>query len=288
MTRRLVCVAVSLALATACGDTAAGGTSTTATTPAVVALGPLPTDRPVEPIVTAIVSAATSSTTSRPTATATAATTTAPRQAPPTPPTTTPVTTIQVAPARTSCKEVAFIGDSVSLGMTEAGFEGRMAAAGVKSLHVEVSGGRSIVETLTGQENAATVATRLRAAGFSGCWVVAIGTNDAANIAAGAARQADERIASMMAVIGRDPVLWIDAASIATDGFWAAPNIDAWNQVLTASAAAYANMRIARWSVIVHPEWFVPDGVHVTAAGTTARIDFVARQLITNFPAIGG
>jgi len=285
MTGRLVCVAVSLALATACGDTAAGGTSTAATTPAVVALGPLPTDRPVERVVTAIVSAAASSTTSRPTTTANAATTTAPRQAPPT---STPVTTIHVTPARTSCKEVAFIGDSVSLGMTEAGFDSRMAAVGVKSLHVEVSGGRSIVETLTGQENAATVATRLRADGFSGCWVVAIGTNDAANIAAGAARQADERIASMMAVIGRDPVLWIDAASIATDGFWAAPNIDAWNQVLTASAAAYANMRIARWSAVVHPEWFVPDGVHVTAAGTTARIDFVARQLITNFPVNGG
>ncbi len=160
-----------------------------------------------------------------------------------------------------------------------------MAEIGVTDLQVEVSGGRSIVETLPGQENAVTVATRLRNAGFVGCWVIAVGTNDAANIAAGAARQADDRIAAIMSVVGRDPVLWIDGASAAPSGFWATGNIEAWNRVLTASATSYPNVRIALWSRFVRPEWFESDGVHVTPAGAAGRMQFVADLLVADFPA---
>ena len=159
-----------------------------------------------------------------------------------------------------------------------------MAEIGVTDLQVEVSGGRSIVETLAGQENAVTVAQRFRDAGFAGCWVIAIGTNDAANIAAGAARQADERIVAVMSVVGDDPVLWIDAASVATTGFWATPNIEAWDRVLAADIAAYPSARIAPWSGYVRPEWFESDGIHITAAGAAARAEFVANALAVGFP----
>ena len=202
-------------------------------------------------------------------------------------------TTGRTAPNATLCNDVAYIGDSISLGMFSATtpqrptaqFETRMAGIGVADLQVEVSGGRSIVETLPGQENAVTVAKRLRDAGFVGCWVIAVGTNDAANIAAGAARQADERVAAIMAVTGRDPVLWIDAASAATSGFWATPNIEAWNRVLTASVASHPNVRVAPWSRFVRSEWFESDGVHITAAGAAARMQFVADALVADFPA---
>lgn len=159
-----------------------------------------------------------------------------------------------------------------------------MAEIGVTDLRVEVSGGRSIVETLSGQENAVDVAVRLRATGFTGCWVIAIGTNDAANIAAGGARQADERIVSMMSVIGTDRVLWIDAATVATSGYWASPNVDAWNGALTAAARSYPNLRIAPWTRFVRLEWFVSDGIHLTAAGAAGRVQFVAAALVVTFP----
>ncbi len=151
-------------------------------------------------------------------------------------------------------------------------------------LRVEISGGRSIVETLSGQENAVDVALRLRDTGFSGCWVIAIGTNDAANIAAGGPRQAGERIVSMMSVIGTDRVLWIDAATVATSGFWASPNVVAWNSALTAAARSYRNLRIAPWSRLVESDWFVPDGVHLTTAGVARRVDFVATALVATYP----
>jgi lysophospholipase L1-like esterase len=195
-------------------------------------------------------------------------------------------------PSTTSCSRVAYIGDSVSLGMVvseevpdpPARLDIRLAAIGVRELRAEVSGGRSIVETLTGQENAHDVAVRLRSEGFTGCWVLAVGTNDAANIAAGGRRQATERITSMMSVIGTDPVLWLDAATVAVDGFWAAPNIAAWNDVLRAMAPNYLNLHVASWSTFVGPQWFQPDGVHLTDAGSIARVEFVASALGAAFP----
>jgi hypothetical protein len=45
--------------------------------------------------------------------------------------------------------------------------------------------GRSIVETLPGQQNGYQVATDWYSAGYRGCWVIALGTNDAADVAAG-------------------------------------------------------------------------------------------------------
>jgi lysophospholipase L1-like esterase len=282
---RLWLAIVALLGTTACGDTSGDQHSAVGTVPPIVALGPLPTrppstqddvPSPTLPEPVRLTSIPTTTFLPSPTSTVTAASST-------------------VAPAarkHTACRAVAYIGDSISLGMVTAAtppiptaqFGAQMTAIGVTDLQVEVSGGRSIVETLAGQENAATVAGRLRDAGFTGCWVVAIGTNDAANIAAGGARQAGERIATMMSVIGRDPVLWIDAASIATDGFWAAPNIEAWDLLLTATAPSYPNIRVASWSTVVRPEWFEPDGVHITAAGAAGRVRFVADALVADFP----
>ena len=212
--------------------------------------------------------------------------------APTTPGSTNTSTTLRLDPTKTSCGHLAYIGDSVSLGMisaetlptASARLDARMAEIGVFDLRSEISGGRSIVETLSGQENAVDVAIRLRTDGFSGCWVVAIGTNDAANIAAGGARQAAQRIASLMGVIGADPVLWIDAATVTDSGSWASANMEAWNAVLAATGPSYPNLRIARWSGFVVPEWFTSDGIHPTAAGAAARVQFIAAALVANFP----
>jgi lysophospholipase L1-like esterase len=208
------------------------------------------------------------------------------------PSSTTAATVGRTAPTTTSCTDVAYIGDSVSLGMISAAtlpdpaarLEARLAAIGIDNLQVEISGGRSIVETLPGQENAVDVAVRLRSNGFSGCWVIAVGTNDAANIAAGAARHADQRIVALMSVIGADPVLWVDARTIATTGFWASANIVAWDDALTTASVSYPNIRIARWSKFVKAEWFASDGIHPNAAGTSARVQFVVAALVANYP----
>lgn len=279
---RLCLVVAAVVGVAACGDSVAGSVgSSSAPAPATIELGRLPS-----PLTSPILI---DETIAEPSTTR------------PVPSTTTIATIATIAPtsttigrdsARTACADVAYIGDSVSLGMISsvtlpsaaARLESRLADIGVANLRVEISGGRSIVETLSGQESAFDVATRLRAEGFSGCWVVAVGTNDAANIAAGAAHQADDRIVAMMSVFGADPVLWIDAITLATTGFWASENIVAWDDALTAATTSYRSLRIAKWSAVVRTDWFETDGIHPTAAGSAARVRFVAAELLANFP----
>ncbi len=278
---------------TGCAKAVAGGPAPATTVSPMLALGPLPTQptastldslSPADPLTTLPVSipSTTAPTTTSPLATAAAiATSTS--------------TVGRVEPIKTSCTKLAYIGDSVSLGMMSpetlpdatTRLDSRLALLGVVDLRSEISGGRSIVETLPGQENAVTVAMRLRDTGFVGCWVIAIGTNDAANIAAGGAKHAEERIASLMSVLGTDPVLWIDAATIADSGYWASPNMVGWNATLSATAARYPNLRIAPWSTFVGSQWFTSDGIHLNSAGAAARVQFVANALLANFPQKG-
>ena len=173
-------------------------------------------------------------------------------------PTELPSTTVAAAGSgRTSCASVVHIGDSTSVGLVSPDhlpdpatrIDARYAAVGVTDFHSEISGARSTVERLEGQENAEEVAQRLRAAGFQGCWVLALGTTDAANIAAGAPLPADRRIDRMMAVIGSDPVLWVDVKTLRADGPWQNSSMLAWDEALTAAAAAlpeHQGLRLGR------------------------------------------
>jgi hypothetical protein len=233
-------------------------------------------------------------------------TTTIPLAPPPTPapapaPTTTtttratttgPPATAPGATGRTGCRAVAHIGDSTSVGMTSPAvirdankrLDARYAGVGVATSLLEVSGGRSIVERLPNQQNGFEVATRLRAGGFRGCWVIALGTCDAANVAKGSRVTRVQRIERMMSVIGSDPVLWVDVGTAVADGVWANRHMQAWNQDLAATLARHPNARIFRATAQMQPSWYASDGIHYTAAGSTARASQVANALAATFP----
>jgi hypothetical protein len=204
-----------------------------------------------------------------------------------------PTTAAGAASGRTSCTSVVHIGDSTSVGLiTPANLpdpatriDARYAAVGVIDFHPEISGARSTVERLQGQENAVEVAERLRAAGFQGCWVLALGTTDAANIAAGAPMPADRRIDRLMAVIGNDPVLWVDAKTLRTDGPWQNSSMLTWNEALTAAAARYPNIKVYDWAGVVQDAWFGDDRIHYTTEGYTQRAALIAAALATSYPA---
>jgi len=96
-------------------------------------------------------------------------------------------------PAHTMCRAVVHIGDSTSDGLISPDYlpnpRERIAAqyerVGVTKFIPEISGARSIVETYHGQPNAYTVAQQLIQQGYLGCWVLALGTNDTADVAVG-------------------------------------------------------------------------------------------------------
>jgi hypothetical protein len=196
---------------------------------------------------------------------------------------------------RTSCRSVAHIGDSTSVGLTDPvvlpdpaqRIQARYAAVGVRHVLVDASGGRSIVEEMPGQLNGYLAARAIADRGFGGCWVIALGTNDAANIAAGSAAGPAGRISQMMSVTGGQPVLWVNVTTLDAAGAWAGPGMQAWNSALRQACSRYPGLRVFDWASVARPAWFAADGIHYTPAGYAARGKAIAGALATAFPAGG-
>jgi len=196
---------------------------------------------------------------------------------------------------RTSCRTVAHIGDSTSVDLISPDYlpdpaqriGARYADVGVRHLKINASGGRSIVEELPGQRNGYKVASAWRGQGYHGCWVFALGTNDAANIAAGSTIGMTARINQMMAVAHGEPVLWVNTKTLLTSGPYASVNERAWDKALVKALARYPNLRIFNWSAVAHPSWFLSDGVHYNSPGCAIRAKAIADALARAFPLHG-
>lgn len=189
------------------------------------------------------------------------------------------------------CKSVAFIGDSTSTGMMKSSYipdpgqrlDAQFARVGIEISHIEVKGGRSMVEHRKGNENGVMVARRLRDSGFKGCWIIALGTNDAANFAAGSPTSPAKRVSRMMGIIGDDPVIWVDVITIKKTGHWNLRNMHAWNQALEGALSSYKNAKIYKWSEVVARDWWAKDGIHYNSKGYSARAELVAEALDDGF-----
>ena len=140
-----------------------------------------------------------------------------------------------------------------------------------------------MVETLNHQPNATEVVTRRRASGYSGCYVIALGTNDPANTG-GNVNMLTSRIDTMMARIGDKPVLWTTTKTLKDRGPYQNINMQAWNQALIASCAKHPNMRVYDWASEVKDSWFVVDGIHPNPTGYRERAARIATALAHAFP----
>jgi peptidoglycan/LPS O-acetylase OafA/YrhL/lysophospholipase L1-like esterase len=195
----------------------------------------------------------------------------------------------------TSCKAVAHLGDSTSEGMVSAAYlanpNQRLVAqyhdVGVQKVVTNIVGANSIVETLPGDINGYNAAKDIVAQGFKGCWVIALGTNDTADIAIGSAVGRAQRIQEIMSVAHGSPVLWVNVVSTLTSGPYAEANMQQWNAALSQACAKYPNMRVFNWASLVQPSWFISDGIHYTSAGYAQRSQQIADALAKAFPAKG-
>jgi hypothetical protein len=195
-------------------------------------------------------------------------------------------------PPKTSCTQVVHIGDSTSVGLTSKDYlpqpltriDVQYLVVGVEEFRPEISGARSIVEHLKGQLNAEDVAKHVKATGYQGCWVLALGTTDAADIAAGSKHSEDERIDRMMKAVDGDPVLWVNVKTIETKGNWANPNMVKFDQILDAATARYPNLHVYDWASVVQDNWFTTDRIHYTSAGYAQRAKLIADALAAEIP----
>jgi hypothetical protein len=211
------------------------------------------------------------------------------------PPTTT-ITTTQplLGGTATACQGVALIGDSTAVGLDGSNgvlsgadtIGAQLAAIGVADLRLDVSRGRSIVETLADQTNGPEAINAIQSTGFAGCWVILLGTNDAANIAAGSNADAAQRVGRILDAVAGEPTLWLTASTMRTDGFWARPNTLVWNDQLRSLVSQASSVGMADWDGVASQQaWFVSDGIHPNSTGLAARSRFIADNLRVFFPA---
>jgi len=194
----------------------------------------------------------------------------------------------------TSCRDLAHVGDSTSIGLISTAFlpnlddqlAARYRAVGVEHFVPEISGARSMVETLGNQPNATDVVARRRASGFTGCFVLALGTNDPANTSGNVAILST-RIDNMMAKIGNKPTLWTTTKTLKDKGPYQNANMASWNQALIQACARHPNMRVYDWASEVQDTWFVADGIHPNSAGCKERAARMARAIARAFPRDG-
>jgi peptidoglycan/LPS O-acetylase OafA/YrhL len=196
---------------------------------------------------------------------------------------------------RTSCRSVIHIGDSTSDGLNSPDYlpnageriEAQYALVGVTTEHFEISGARSIVETYEGLPNAQTVAAAWKQAGYHGCWVLALGTNDTANVYVGSNVGRLARIQRMMSTIGDQPVMWVNVRSLLSSGPYSEQDMQLWDDALLDACREYPNMRVFNWAGVVQSAWFIDDGIHYNTPGYAARARLIAQALAHAFPAAG-
>lgn len=209
--------------------------------------------------------------------------------------TTAAVTTTTVASEPvTSCQSVIHVGDSTSVSLISPSYladpEQRVDAqyrrVGALDARTVIDGALSTRETLDGQTNAFDRVTAIKADGYEGCWVFALGGNDTANVSAmsgGPSRV--QRIETMMSAIGDDPVMWVNVFTMKTSGAYRNENMVLWNEALQEVLPRYPNMRVFDWASVVQPDWFVGDNIHYNSAGSAYRAALIANALATEFPA---
>ena len=195
----------------------------------------------------------------------------------------------------TSCRRVAHIGDSTSVGLVSPldlpDPAQRLAAqyrdVGVRHPWIDASGGRSMVEEMPGQINGYDTARTMVSSGFQGCWVIALGTNDTANVSAGSNVGRMARIQELMSVAHGAPVMWVNVKTLDASGPWSEANMQIWNDTLVQACQQYPNLRVFDWASVAQDGWFISDGIHYTPAGYAVRAHLIARALARAFPRSG-
>jgi peptidoglycan/LPS O-acetylase OafA/YrhL len=196
---------------------------------------------------------------------------------------------------RTSCQAVEHIGDSTSEGLISPDYLPNPAQripaqyhdVGVRTVHTDISGARSVVEVLPGQINGYDAAQSAYTSGFRGCWVIALGTNDTADVAVGSNVGLMTRIGRMMRAAHGEPVMWVNLRSLLVNGPYSEANMVIWDNTLLRACARYPNMRVFNWAAYAKTKWYVSDGVHFTSAGYAVRSRMIAQALARAFPKTG-
>lgn len=193
---------------------------------------------------------------------------------------------------RTSCTSVLHIGDSSSLGMISEyslpdpadRLDAQYARVGVSDIRLDILGARSVIERYKGEPNAMDALLSALDSGFDGCIVIAMGLNEAANVAVGGQTGLEERIDIMQNLAGGRPTMWLTVETLRTSGPWANYEMDKMNAELLDACREYPSMRVYDWAREAPDSWFGNDRIHFTSEGDRERARRIADALAVAFP----
>ncbi|MDP9801675.1 hypothetical protein J2S49_001751 [Arcanobacterium wilhelmae] len=204
-----------------------------------------------------------------------------------------------LAATTTRCQEIVHLGDSTSLSMfTDSGVLDPAdnaykvyASTGAKKVENSSFGARATNQGFKENPSGNDSLKEILAKGVlpDTCFVIALGTNNAANLNRGGALElAPKAIDQTMRIInGKYPVLWISTTvnPAGSPKWYSKDAMNAWNKALFEAQNRYPNMWVYTWDQDVKPGWFLKgDGVHYNQEGSSERSHRFAQAVINAWP----
>jgi hypothetical protein len=195
---------------------------------------------------------------------------------------------VGAAASHRACESLAHVGDSLTF-RARSQFALQYSLHGWSRFRIDAKGGRGIASFMYDDVTGLEAVRRIKATGFDGCWVMALGTNDTANADEFGASPKLQRawrlglIRSMMDELDGAPVMWVNTHLISPTATYSTADAAAWNQALVDVAADYPNMMVFDFDAVAagHREWTGPDDVHDTPLGSAHRAELVAQAATT-------
>ncbi len=195
---------------------------------------------------------------------------------------------------RTLCRKLIHLGDSTSIALDSGAFirnpsdrlKARYRAIGVDSIVLEIDGALSVEEKLGKRKNAWERAHAHHIAGYDGCWVFALGTNDPANVR-GDIAELGRRIDKMIGEAGNRPSLFLTTRTLHQKGLYRDAVMKQWNRAVLDACTRHPNMRVYDWASEYKDAWFQSDKVHPNDTGAKERAARIAQALAMAFPESG-
>lgn len=179
------------------------------------------------------------------------------------------------------------IGDSTTVQIEDRLRQELDAQTSYGSVTIDAIGGTSLYE---GDQNGVN---RIRAqkAGGRADWFIAMGVNDAANISAGSARSATQRIDDVMALLSDQGTVWWPEVRSGPNPQTPAPDLPGeatkFNAALHAAEGRYSNLKVVAWNP---GNDVYTDDIHFNAKGMDERVKMITTTVSggTYTPAGGG
>lgn len=189
------------------------------------------------------------------------------------------------ASAATNCETIGWITDSTGQTLHQEGvgelstktqttpFPKAMSEAGVKTIHYDVQGGRSLHERVNNKPNGIEA---MKSMGTKpDCFVMTMGTNDAANVRGGSNFSVQKRITEVMDTAGNKPVYWMSPVMTSpTVTHYFGADADNFTKALFAHAETSKNLTVIDSKALMTKsaganglpsswaEFISPDGIH--------------------------